>query len=279
MGWIEGYPNLGGVSDPMSIVLASTWHPRGELPRLEKIMPVLGGVYSAIAIALPPFVEAQVVRSLRAIAERPGSILLPPLVTSDWRGGRYRALQHSLQAACSHVQYADLDRLLRWVETRPEEWRQAARHVEAADCLVIGRTPQAYATHPRALVETEEISNAVASHCMGRVLDFSAGSKGFSRRAAELLVELASPDQAMGSDSEWPILLQRADYTVDYIEVDGLDWEIPDHEQDAAADEERQRLLAESYDSDPSNWRRRVKVAAEIVQSALEASRRDIKAR
>jgi hypothetical protein len=260
----------------MSIVLASTWHPRGELPRLERLLPALGEVYTAIAIALPPFAETRVVQDLQAIAERPGAIVLPPVVTADWRTGRYEALKQALVVPSSHVQYADMDRLLRWVETRPLEWRRVAQQIEASDCLVVGRTAQAYATHPRALVETETISNRVASHYLGRPVDISAGSKGFSRKAAELLVEVASSDRAMGSDAEWPILLSRAGFAVDYIEVEGLDWEIADHQEPAAASPERQRELAESYDSDPSNWARRVAVAAEIVQGALDASQREI---
>jgi hypothetical protein len=65
--------------------------------------------------------------------------------------------------------------------------------------------------------------------------------------------------------------LQQAGIAVDYVEVDGLDWEIPDQGQAGAANEIRQRQIALEYDADPENWKRRVGVAYEIVQSGLEA--------
>lgn len=259
----------------MTIALAATWHPRGELPRLVRLLPRLGEVYQSITISLPPFAEAEVVKDLQAISQSQGAILQAPVVTSDWRAGRFQALVAAMEHSASHVQYADLDRLLRWVETRPLEWRQIAEMIEACECLVIGRTDQAYATHPRALVETEAISNMVASHFMGRKMDFSAGSKGFNREAARYLAEHGQSLRAMGTDAEWPILLQRAGFVVDYVEVDGLDWEIADHEQASPAGPERQRQLAAEYDADPAHWYRRAAVSHEIVQSALEASARE----
>jgi len=260
----------------MTIALGSTWHPRGELPRLERLLPKLGEVYASITITLPPFAESGVVQSLQAIAGRLGSILRAPVLTEDWRTGRYLAIREALKSDATHVQYADLDRLLRWVETRSQEWRQVVSIIESCECLVIGRTSQAYHTHPRALVDTEAISNLVASHLLGRAMDFSAGSKGFSRRAAEFIAQHGTHQRAMGTDAEWPIMLKRAGYAVDYLEVEGLDWEIADHEQETAASPERQRQLADRYDTDPRHWARRAAIALEIVQSALDASQRAI---
>ena len=38
----------------MSIVLASTWRPRGEGPRLQRLRQRLEAVYERIVVALPP---------------------------------------------------------------------------------------------------------------------------------------------------------------------------------------------------------------------------------
>jgi hypothetical protein len=70
------------------------------------------------------------------------------------------------------------------------------------------------------------------------------------------------------------VLLHRAGFTVDYVQVDGLDWESADRYQHAAAGQEGQRQAVEAYDSDPQNWAHRVAVAAEIVEAGLEAARR-----
>ncbi len=247
----------------MSVVLAATWNPRGELERMRDLLPQLRGLYQAIAVVLPPQAEP-------ACASLEG-LGTAAIVAPDWSWGRYVALQKAIEiSGVSHIHYADLDRLLRWVETCPQEWRQTVERLERGDCLVIGRTPAAYATHPQALVQTEAISNAVVSGFLGRKMDVSAGSKGFSRRAVEYLLAHTQPGHALGTDAEWPLTLQRAGFQVEYIEVDGLDWEIPDHFQARAAGSDRQRQVAVDYDADPLHWAHRVAVTREIVEIALQ---------
>jgi hypothetical protein len=254
----------------MGVALASAWNPRGELPRFKRCMAQLEQTYLGMAISLPPQVPPEITRELAEIGQgNPNRLVYK--VTADWSWGRHVALQEALGFSAEHIHYVDFDRLLRWIETRPEEWRMAIQEVQRWDCLVIGRTVQAYTSHPRALVETEAISNAIVSHLLGRPVDVSAGSKGFQRRAAQYLVENCQPGRALGTDGEWPVRLQRAGFTVGYLEADGLDWEIADREQPEAASAERQRQMAEAYDADPENWKSRVAVALEIVQSALEA--------
>jgi hypothetical protein len=256
----------------MRVILAATWHPRGELPRILRLLPQLAQVYCGVAVTFPPGTPDGLVEELKHAVDRYG---LPNclLVTGDWSDGRHLALKIALELAGEHVHYVDFDRLLRWVETREQEWRQAVERLAMSDCLVIGRTPAAYATHPQALVQTELISNRVVSHLLGLPVDVSAGSKGFSRQAAEFLAAKSPPGRAMGTDADWPIRLMRGGYRVDYIEVDGLDWEIPDQHQDQAADVQRQRTLAAEYDADPAHWARRAAVALEIVESAFDSTK------
>jgi hypothetical protein len=123
-------------------------------------------------------------------------------------------------------------------------------------------------------VQTEAISNLVISHLVGRTLDVSAGSKGFSRRAAQFLVDNTRPGRALGTDGEWTVLLQRAGFCIDYVQVDGLDWESADRYQAEAADAQGQRLAALAYDAEPRNWEYRLAVAMEIVQAGIEAAER-----
>jgi len=67
-------------------------------------------------------------------------------------------------------------------------------------------------------------------------------------------------------------LLHRAGYRIDYIEVDGLDWETADRYQTTSARVDEQLKLAEAYDNDPAHWAMRVEFAMEIVQAGLEAA-------
>lgn len=251
----------------MTTSLASAWRPRGELPRFQKHLSQLREVYASIAISLPPDVDREIVRSLE-------SLHVCVVVTQDWSHGRHAALQLALDSHADFIHYADFDRLLHWVETRPNEWREILAAIPMTDCLIVGRTERAYRTHPQALVQTEAVSNAVVSYLLGRTMDVSAGSKAFSRRAAEYLIKHSEAGHALGADSGWTLLLHRAGFRIDYIQVDGLEWESADHFSDEIADEAAQKRAAEAYDADPKHWARRVEIAMEIVQSGLDAVKR-----
>jgi hypothetical protein len=253
----------------MTIVLATAWHPRGEKTRFRNLLPQLQDAYSGIAFSLPPGVETDLVEQLNDLPQ------VTAFITGQWSHGRYKAMQSAAKFAPEHVHYADFDRLLRWIETRPEEWAEVLKILPNYDCLIMGRSPASYQTHPNALFETESISNRVVSYLLGQTMDVSAGSKSFSLQACELILANSFPGNALGTDAEWPLILKKLGITVDYIEVDGLDWESADRFQDKAADPHSQRGAAKQYDAQPGNWSRRVAVAMEIVQVGLDTISRD----
>ncbi len=259
----------------MTIALAATWNPRGEAGRFEQLLPVLEELYDHIVLSFPPVADDQVVRLLSE-----GKFSAHPELTivqnQVWSWGRYVGLQTALQSSATHIHYADMDRLLRWVETRPAEWRATVLRIEAGDCLIMGRNPAAYASHPQALVRTEAISNRLISQLVGQRLDVSAGSKGFSRRVAQFLVDRAECGRALGADGAWTVLLHRAGFRIDYCEVAGLDWETADRYQNRSAGVDQQQALAEAYDKDPAHWVMRVEVALEIVQAGLDAAAQEL---
>jgi hypothetical protein len=254
----------------MNFALATAWRPRGEGIRFQRLLPKLMEMYTWIGVSLPPDVDSRIVEQLSSLP------LVEIRITSHWSEGRHTALAAAMAQLSGYIHYADFDRLLRWVETRPDEWKAAVQALEGLDCVIFGRTEAAYSTHPQALVKTEAISNRVVSHLLGMPVDASAGSKGFSRAAAEFLLAHSRPGRALGMDGEWPVMLHRAGYRVDYMEVDGLDWESADRYQDASAGPERQSRTAAEYDRDASNWLHRAAVAEEIVAAGLEASLRKI---
>jgi hypothetical protein len=256
----------------VSVALAATFHPRGEIGRLERLYPTLREAYSDIVISLPPVTLPGDADRLQRLA---GAQVF---VNAEWSHGRYMALKTALASGADHIHYADMDRLIRWVETRPAEWRAALARVQQCECLVIGRTAAAWATHPRVMIQVEHIINRVFSDALGQTLDFGAGAKGFSRAAAAFIVANSQPGQAIGADAEWPILAQRGGFRVEGMLVDGLDWEIADQYQDAAADAERQQRLAAAYDTDPAHWAYRVQTTIEVIEAGLDALRRSLDA-
>jgi hypothetical protein len=198
------------------------------------------------------------------------------VVNAEWSHGRYMALKTALETGADHIHYADMDRLLRWVETRPDEWRQTVDAVERCDYLVIGRTDAAWATHPRAMFETERVQNTLFSHLIDLEMDIGAGSKGFSRAAATLIIGNSSPGRALGADAEWTVLAHRGGFEVKAVFVDGLDWESADRYQEQAANHADQRDSANAYDTDPAHWSYRIKVTQEVVESGLDAMQREL---
>ncbi len=256
------------------IALAATWNPRGEIGRLERLLDRLHQAYAALYISLPP--QPDHPADQIELLDRLAGGTIECFVNTDWSWGRYTALRLALQSSAPWIHYADLDRLLRWVEQQPTEWLETLSRIQTFDYLVIGRTPAAYATHPQALVQTEALSNAVISSLVGKSMDVSAGSKGFSRQAASYVVEHTRPGHALGTDGEWTVILKKAGFQLGYVEVAGLDWESADRYQSRAADSHRQRQAAAAYDSDPENWARRVAVADEIIRLGIQTAAREI---
>jgi hypothetical protein len=253
----------------MTIALAAAWQPRGELERFLALLPALREAYIHLAVSLPPDADRGLEKALRSAG-------VQAVRTVDWAAGRYAALQAAQSSSSNCIHYNDFDRLLRWVETRPQEWRQTLASLDQADCTILGRTPVAYASHPQALVQTEAISNRVVSQLLDRPVDASAGGRGFSSRATAFALANSRPVRALGTDAEWPVLLRRAGFTIDYRTVDGLDWEIPDQFQSRAAGPERQEEFARAYDADLANWAKRMEVALEIIRAGLEAAERPL---
>jgi hypothetical protein len=255
----------------MSVCLAATWNPRGELERFLRLLPQLEAAYTSLVVIIPPDAKDPPLDQLaNTPAAQRGCLLVK--ASPAWPQGRYLSLKTALDTTpAEHIHYADMDRLLRWVETRPAEWQQAIQQIETHDVLIFGRTPAAYATHPQALVQTEALSNQVVSQLLGQKMDVSAGSKGFSRSAAAFIVANSKPERAIGADATWPILLHRAGFRVGYLEVDGLDWESADRYRATAADAAAQQQAATAYDADPQHWAHRVAIAHEIIECAFAA--------
>lgn len=230
-------------------------------------MPQLTEMYDDAVVSLTPDVDTEI---LQVLDEMP----LRYEVTSEWGQGRYLCLAKALETPADYIHYVDTDRLIRWVELRPEELKQTIAAIQRADYTVIGRTDEAWQTHPHALYETEKVINDLFSYLLAMRLDFGAGSKGFSRRAAEFVVEHGAMDTGLGADTEWSVLLHRAGFTLADLRVDGLDWESADQYCDSAAGAETQRRAAEKYDLDAAHWAFRVEVAQKMAEAGLDALKR-----
>ncbi len=111
-----------------------------------------------------------------------------------------------------------MDHLLRWIETRPDEWHEVTGAAARTPFLVIGRTPQAYATYPRAMRETERPINRLFSRIFGQELDLCAATRGMSRDVACMLLEESTSAATFGVDTEWPAIAFRRGIGLVYLE-------------------------------------------------------------
>lgn len=253
------------------VCLAMTWHPHGETERLRQLYPIFSLWYSGIVVCMPPNPAPEALDLLQSLPD------VRIERCDGWEAARFTALELALQTGADFVHYVDGDRLIRWCELHPDELRQTIDAVQTVDYLVIGRTPQAMATHPQSLQQIESITNDVFSHFVGQPLDLCAGSKGLSRAAVEFLLANADPARGIGTDAEWVVLLHRGGFSIRSVLVDGLDWETADRYLPQAADAETQRRAAVEYDSNPKHWDFRVRIAQETTQAGLAALTRPLK--
>jgi hypothetical protein len=250
---------------PDDIALASTWHPRGETERLARAWKRISETFRAVSIVLPSDAPCA------QLADEVGATRQQLFSASNWSRGRYEALQRAIESGAAAIEYVDMDHLLRWMETRPDEWNKVTGAAAHTPFLVMGRSPQAYSTYPLAIRETERPINRLFSRIFGRQMDLCAAARSMSRDVASMLQRESTSVATFGVDTEWPAIAFRRDVELAYVEVDGLDWESADQYQSSAADAARQSRLAALYDRDPENWTFRVRAAEGMIWSGLAA--------
>lgn len=184
--------------------------------------------------------------------------------------GLYRrtAVSQALQLHPSHLLLADGDRAAFWANHYPEEMAAVVKLLPKADFTVIGRTPRALATHPRAMIETESLVNEMFGRVFGRTWDALAATRGLSKRAAEFLVE-HSTDDSVGVDVSWPLLVQQAGgFRLAYREVGGMAFETAVEFADEVAAAGGEAAWKAQIDNDPQQWKFRLR-AAQVEINAI----------
>jgi len=187
---------------------------------------------------------------------------------------RKEALLAGLSVGSPYLQLCDFDRAIHWVAHYPGELDEVIRSIPDHDLLVLGRTERAWATHPPYQAQTEPLFNRVFALVTGLPWDVGAGSRGFSQRAAEMVLQ-ESVEQTVGTDAEWPLLaLDQDGYRTGFRACEGLEFETADRfgpEIEAAGGYEawEARMSAE-----PQTWVFRLELALLIAKAAARYGRR-----
>lgn len=241
------------------------------LEQLARVLPALRGRFGAMAIFLTPQSAPEAAGMLRGAgaAVEVGSAGLPVghLHLGLWRRAALALAIESAPAA-THFLFCDLDRAMHWAEGYPAELDAALAEVAGHDCLVLGRTPRAFLSHPAAQRETEALANRVFALASGLPWDVMAAARGLSRAAAELIVA-ESRDDSVGSDCSWPLLCRSAGLRPGYRETEGMEFETLDRLADEVTAAGGPQGWINAFDADPRNWLARLDLARAEVASTI----------
>jgi len=174
---------------------------------------------------------------------------------------RRRALQVALSgAAPSLLLYADPGQLLRWLERSPQDLDRLLRHIPRWDCLVIGRSPAAFAAAPAPRRDTEALVNHVCRLLTGRDWDLGLAARGLSRHAAHLIVERCD-ERTAGSNVTWPLLCEIHGLSLSYAEADeAAAGELDDFDHGGGGEQH-------ALDDAPRAWMRRMQLAGQHLDA------------
>lgn len=260
------------------IALAATHHdPDGKmLDQLKRVLPALQSRLSATAVFLTP-------QSVRPVADLLGEagvavhVGAPDLPVGHmhlgiWRRSALGLAVESFPQADGFL-FCDLDRAMHWAEHYPGELDLALGQIDDYDCLVLGRTARAFASHPAAQRETEALANRIFALVSGLDWDVMAAARGLSRRAAEL-IWAESHDDSVGSDCSWPLLCLSSRMRVGYLATEGMEFETLDRYESELESLGGARAWIDRFDADPRQWLSRLDLARAEAAAAIAYSER-----
>ncbi len=255
------------MSSHAAVALASTLHDpqAADLPNLLAALPDLAKRYAGMVIfateETPAAAFAPLVAAGAQVTQHP----------TDYQqiGGRRLGAVRAAAELAPTVHLCDFDRLLHWWHHWPTELDQVLATLPNYDLVLLGRTARAWATHPANQLETEGLVNRLVAHLYGELVDVCSGSRGLSRAAVQYLVE-QSREQSVGTDAEWPLLLQLSgQYHCTEVLTEGLEFETGDRFPAAVSAAGGLVAWNAANDTDPARWIFRTRLAADIVAAAL----------
>ncbi|MCB0111016.1 MAG: hypothetical protein KDE53_34080 [Caldilineaceae bacterium] len=259
------------------VALATTYHdPLGVLyPQLQRHLPFLQDIFGGIAANVSPDLHQPTLELLRS-----SGVDLVQQARNIERDGvpalgqvRRAVIAQALSLETPFVMYCDGDRVLHWAERYPEELATVIKELPAADFTVLGRTPRAFASHPRIQSETEAIINQLYATISGRNWDITAAARGLSRAVAQAIVDDCA-DNSIGVDAAWPLFVQaRGGFTMRAVATEGLEFETATQYPDAVATAGSEEAWKAGLDADPNHWVFRLNVARVEVQSMVPYQR------
>lgn len=256
----------------MSPWLAATYHdPDDRLyDQAVRVLHRLTSLFGGVAVDTSPRVpsrtvdllEQGAVRVRRRAPEEDGGLAVVGRA-------RRQVISLALEHGASRVLYCDFDRVLHWAEFRQDELRALCLSPDAADCVVLGRTARAFASHPRVQRDTEAVINQVFARVSGHDWDVTGAARILSRRAVQAIV-VGCDDDGISTDCSWPLFLARAGgFSLAYRETEGLEFETADRYAEEIAAVGGIVAWLDRLDADPRQWALRLEVARQEVAAMI----------
>lgn len=249
------------------IALAVTVHDPEErwLRRFEPGIAEIAGHYDRLAAACTEATSRNTALALAQVG-----FIIRTVRDGGIGAARRAALETAVaSSAIEWVHYADLDRLLHWQYTYPDELRETLRATPHSDYVALGRTPRALATHPRVQVLAETLTNAAFAAALGLNCDTDlvAGSALLSRRAADAVLKRSVEDSG-ATDLEWPAIVFR-EYGVvpEFRALEGLEFETASYYGPEIAAAGSLAAWVEDAYNRPQVWAARAKLAYDSIRA------------
>lgn len=252
------------------ILSAGLYDPKGGLAwMLEKGMPIVMDVFDAVLVTAVPPTDRALIEALKEYGCDVGQCR--PL------GGGYTLHEavrrgHKL-AGRAPTLYMDMDRVLHWALTRPEEMARVVKRAERCDWFVGERTPRAHRSHQRALYETETIANEFVSLALGerKTHDYCVPCLGLSPAAREAFLG-ARMRRDFSMMTAGLMAIKKAGLNPTYLSADGFDWETPDWHREDVKKAGGVEAYRKSFDT-PEEWARRRKIAQDVMRGCRKTTR------
>lgn len=250
------------------VLAATTYDPEGRfVPLLAQWMPTVRKRFPTIVVTTPPGLH----RETRQLLTGEGIQICE--ISQNAIGRNYReAITRA--AEVGDVLYVDLDRILHWVATYPDELDRTVAACAPHDWVVLERSARAFLTHQRPLRDTEHVFTTVLdSLCGWGPHDFLSGALYLSRDVARVLARnLHAEDQ--GWWGEYILTLKHEGHAPVFFSCEGLEWETPDRYQREI--ERAGGLVAwkTSIDTSVTEWESRVNWLEAYIRGARAAHHR-----
>ena len=236
---------------------------------IRRYFPIISNIYNNMYAVVSSETHSDVISTLQEQGIQVHQQKSPRVGLISLGDARRQSLQVSLEDDNEHTHLMEMDRLLQWVSSYPDELGKVVRSIPEYDFLVIGRTLRAFNSHTRCQAETESIANEVISLLVGQELDYLVSCRGISKRAGEVIID-KSIAKSVGTDSEWPIIIKCCtNFPIDYVEVEGLEFELAFRYPERVREAGGLEAMKMKRDTNPERWLHRMRSAEQICSTAV----------